>query len=107
MDNLFRGNSCLACIIGCSRSRAQLANVRVWLLGCFCCNSNVWFAYKSEDALAYLGYFFGAFITVYSYKGWDTWYEIFFVSGTLWVCSILFAGLILLVQPKKFSIGKK
>ena len=52
-------------------------------------------------------FFTGTFIAVYSYKGWDTWYEIFFVSGTLWVCSILFAGLILLVQPKKFSIGKK
>ena len=50
--------------------------------------------------------FTGAFISVYSYKGWDTWYEIFFVSGTLWICSILFAGLVLLIQPKKFSIGK-
>jgi len=44
--------------------------------------------------------FTGVFIGVYSYKGWDTWHEIFFVSGTLWACAILFSGLILLVQPK-------
>ena len=47
--------------------------------------------------------FTGIFIGVYNYRGWETWHEIFFVSGTLWGCAIIFAGLILLIQPKNIT----
>ena len=42
--------------------------------------------------------FIGLVITVYSFRGWETSYEVIFIAGTEWACAILLSGLILFIQ---------